>query len=178
MSEELAANTFTGTIMYMSPERLNGEAYSYSSDIWSLGLCLITLATGTFPMKLNGGFWGIFQAVKDENLPMLPPDQFSPELCQFVNSCVQQKPSRRSTAEALLQHAFLKKAQGPPSDLEDYLPDRPKDLESIVGGEKKLVKGMIERAVKYRLARNFDIGTDEGILTSGPPPRVPLFKDR
>lgn len=31
-------NTFIGTIQYMSPERLNGEPYSYDCDIWSVGM--------------------------------------------------------------------------------------------------------------------------------------------
>ena len=33
-------NTFLGTMIYMSPERIYGKKYSYSSDIWSLGLML------------------------------------------------------------------------------------------------------------------------------------------
>jgi serine/threonine protein kinase len=41
--EELM-KTFVGTLIYMSPERLSGEPYSASSDIWSLGLTIITLA--------------------------------------------------------------------------------------------------------------------------------------
>lgn len=32
------AKTFTGTLTYMSPERITHKNYSYSSDIWSLGL--------------------------------------------------------------------------------------------------------------------------------------------
>jgi len=28
----------------MSPERINGKNYSYSSDLWSLGILLIELA--------------------------------------------------------------------------------------------------------------------------------------
>jgi serine/threonine protein kinase len=34
----------------MSPERINSETYSYPSDIWSLGLVLVTLALGYFPL--------------------------------------------------------------------------------------------------------------------------------
>jgi hypothetical protein len=31
------ARTFVGTAVYMSPERMLGQAYSFTSDIWSLG---------------------------------------------------------------------------------------------------------------------------------------------
>lgn len=40
------ANSFVGTRSYMAPERLTGEQYSTLSDVWSLGLSLIELATG------------------------------------------------------------------------------------------------------------------------------------
>ena len=33
----------------MSPERIRGERYSFSSDIWSLGLTLVEAAIGRFP---------------------------------------------------------------------------------------------------------------------------------
>ena len=35
-----------GTTCYMAPERLSGEQYSYSSDIWSLGLVVARLLGG------------------------------------------------------------------------------------------------------------------------------------
>ena len=44
------ANTFVGTRSYMSPERLLGQQYGLESDMWSLGLSLIELATGHFPI--------------------------------------------------------------------------------------------------------------------------------
>jgi serine/threonine protein kinase len=31
------ARTFVGTAVYMSPERMLGQSYSFTSDIWSLG---------------------------------------------------------------------------------------------------------------------------------------------
>jgi len=50
-SEEFLAGTFVGTMNYMSPERMEGEKYHYEGDIWSLGIVLIELATGSYPFK-------------------------------------------------------------------------------------------------------------------------------
>ena len=44
------ANTFVGTRSYMSPERLQGTHYSVQSDIWSMGLSLVELAIGKYPI--------------------------------------------------------------------------------------------------------------------------------
>lgn len=44
------ANSFVGTRSYMSPERLQGTHYKVESDIWSLGLSLVELALGRYPI--------------------------------------------------------------------------------------------------------------------------------
>ncbi|KAL7296267.1 hypothetical protein TKK_0010503 [Trichogramma kaykai] len=44
------ANSFVGTRSYMSPERLQGTYYSVQSDIWSLGLSLVEMAIGMYPI--------------------------------------------------------------------------------------------------------------------------------
>ena len=33
----------------MSPERIKGEQYNNRSDIWSLGLIILEMATGEYP---------------------------------------------------------------------------------------------------------------------------------
>lgn len=58
------ANTFVGTITYMSPERINGDRYSYSSDIWSLGMTLLTTALGKLPLETKNGYWGVLHCVR------------------------------------------------------------------------------------------------------------------
>lgn len=45
--------TFVGTFKYMAPERMKSEQYSYSSDIWSLGLVLMECATNVYPYRVS-----------------------------------------------------------------------------------------------------------------------------
>lgn len=51
----LQCNTFLGTVTYMSPERINGQPYSFPADIWALGLTLLECATGKYPYDASGG---------------------------------------------------------------------------------------------------------------------------
>uniref|UniRef100_A0A8C4IMF5 Dual specificity mitogen-activated protein kinase kinase 2 n=1 Tax=Dicentrarchus labrax TaxID=13489 RepID=A0A8C4IMF5_DICLA len=44
------ANSFVGTRSYMSPERLQGTHYSVQSDVWSMGLSLVEMSIGRFPI--------------------------------------------------------------------------------------------------------------------------------
>ena len=45
------ARTYIGTSAYMSPERLKGENYRMRAEIWSLGVLMFELVSGTFPYK-------------------------------------------------------------------------------------------------------------------------------
>lgn len=43
-------NSFVGTRSYMAPERIQGATYSVRSDIWSMGMSLVELAVGRYPI--------------------------------------------------------------------------------------------------------------------------------
>lgn len=47
---ETLASAFIGMRTYMAPERLTGEPFSSPSDVWSLGLTLMELAIGRYPI--------------------------------------------------------------------------------------------------------------------------------
>jgi hypothetical protein len=101
--------SFVGTKIYMSPERLKSQAYSYPSDIWSFGLTLHTLAAGEFPYKSGAerGFAHLFQTVTSEASPKLPRGKFSKELRNFLSHCLDKDPMERWTAKKLLEHPFV-----------------------------------------------------------------------
>ena len=78
-------HTFVGTTTYMSPERLDGQDYSYPCDIWAFGLSLLTVALGRLPLDTKGGFWGILQSVRDSPPPQLPDNGNT--ICLIYVSC-------------------------------------------------------------------------------------------
>jgi len=106
------AQSFVGTVCYMSPERITGGSYSFSSDIWSFGLTMLAVAKGRFPIEENaikGGYWGMIKAICDESPPE-PGAEFSPLFASFISRCLQKKPGDRGTIEELLQHEWLLQA--------------------------------------------------------------------
>jgi len=56
-------HSYVGTVTYMSPERITGTAYSFSSDIWSFGLILYELFTQTYPYNSKGGSLELIDSV-------------------------------------------------------------------------------------------------------------------
>ena len=48
------ADTFIGTSYYMAPERITGQTYTITSDVWSLGVSLLEVAQHRFPFPADG----------------------------------------------------------------------------------------------------------------------------
>ncbi|KAF7459440.1 protein kinase NPK2 [Cryptosporidium felis] len=109
-------STFVGTQIYMSPERLQGKSYSFSSDIWSLGICIYELAAGTHPFK-NLSLFDMVYLLCEDNSENDEPRPFiekiikrcplplhlhkNPEFYSFLQGCLEIDPSKRLSATQL-----------------------------------------------------------------------------
>jgi serine/threonine protein kinase len=104
------AHTFVGTAVYMAPERIDGRDYTVTSDVWSFGLTLLTVALGKLPIEQGGGYWGILHSIRDSPPPAVPTDaDFSPEFRDFIAQCLKHNPDERPSCVDLLQHDFITK---------------------------------------------------------------------
>jgi hypothetical protein len=73
LSSDLLTNEFEGSMLYMSPERLRGEAYGFPSDVFAFGVTMAHLALGEHPLTAalgsamtgpsEGRFWGLCGAM-------------------------------------------------------------------------------------------------------------------
>ncbi len=85
-----------------SPERISGEEYSYSSDIWSLGLIVYELATGIFPYKFSNVLIDNIQSIIEGPEPTMPSNgMFSVELQDFISKCLKKNHKQRSSLKEL-----------------------------------------------------------------------------
>jgi len=108
------AATFVGTTKYLSPERLRGGEYSFSADVWGLGMCLLAAALGKYPFDSaltgrneQGVYWSLLEKLEKDPLPTLPTDSFSFAARRFCNSCLALDPARRPTANQLMGDAWF-----------------------------------------------------------------------
>ncbi|KAL6637036.1 hypothetical protein ACP70R_024608 [Stipagrostis hirtigluma subsp. patula] len=110
---------YEGTAAYMSPERFDTErlrdghgdrADPYAADVWSLGVTLLELVMGRYPLLPAGQrpTWAALMcAICFGERPALPDGVASPELRGFVSACLQKDHRKRATVTELLLHPFV-----------------------------------------------------------------------
>lgn len=106
------AKTHVGTMAYMSPERIQGQ-YAAPADIWSFGMTVYALAMGKDPVSANEGYFGIVRRITEHPPPNLSEEHFSREIRSFLHCCLIKDPSKRWSAEQLLDHPFMNEALYP-----------------------------------------------------------------
>ena len=100
------AGTFLGTAVYMSPERLKGESYSFASDVWALGLTILEAITAEPPFRSAADFFALTLAAC--NGPVVPAG-LPADLSDWLSRCLQHDPKQRATASELLAHRWLQR---------------------------------------------------------------------
>lgn len=108
--DSVAKTVDAGCKPYMAPERIdptgNPSHYDIRSDVWSLGISMIELATGKFPYQKWGTPFEQLKQVVTEAPPALPPGEFSSEFEDFIAKCLKKKYIERPNYDTLLQHPF------------------------------------------------------------------------
>lgn len=110
------ATTFTGTSFYMAPERIQGEPYSVTCDVWSLGLTILEVAQGVFPFgsdKITANIAPIELLVliltftpelKDEPENNI---SWSNSFKSFIGYCLKKDPRERPSPRQMLKHPWM-----------------------------------------------------------------------
>ena len=75
-----------GSLSYMSPEQITGEALTHQTDIYSLGVTMSRLLTGKLPFQATSRHGMIYQIVSGEQQP---PKMIRPEVPDALDDIVQ-----------------------------------------------------------------------------------------
>jgi len=97
-------SSVSGTLTYMAPEILRGEAADYRSDLWALGVVLYEAASGRLPFEGRTGF-EISSAIMLEPLkPLGPPVPVG--LWAIIQRCLTKEPAQRYQRASEVQAAL------------------------------------------------------------------------
>lgn len=106
--------SYVGTAAYMSPERFHPDAYSgdydpYAADVWSLGVAVLELYLGHFPLLPAGqrpDWSALMCAICFGDAPEAPAAA-SEDFRDFVARCLEKKAGQRASVAELLLHPFI-----------------------------------------------------------------------
>lgn len=87
------SSTFSGTLAYIAPEVLRGEAAEYRSDLWALGVVLYEAACGRRPFEGRTGFELSSAIMREMPKPLGPP--VPPGLWAIIQRCLSKEPAQR-----------------------------------------------------------------------------------
>ena len=109
-SDLTQAGSVVGTVDYMSPEQARGDEVDTRTDIWSLGVVLYELVTGSRPFSGRTDSHVIVSILDQDPPPIRPSREVSPELAQLIERALAKDPAKRySSADEMLSD--LKKVQ-------------------------------------------------------------------
>jgi serine/threonine protein kinase/tetratricopeptide (TPR) repeat protein len=94
------AGVAMGTVGYMSPEQVRGEAAGAASDIFSLGCVLYEMLAGRAPFQRPTPVEALAAILRDDPAPL--PTALPPELIQLAAECLEKSPERRCRSARII----------------------------------------------------------------------------
>ncbi|KAK0416849.1 hypothetical protein QR680_012717 [Steinernema hermaphroditum] len=111
LTNSLAKTVNAGCKPYMPPERIEGDSkdsYDVRADVWSLGITLIEISTGSHPYARWKTPFEQLRQVVNEPSPTVPQELgFTHEFHDFVAGCLTKTVHERPKYQQLLQHPFI-----------------------------------------------------------------------
>ena len=99
-------NIICGTPIYRPPEMADDINYDESIDIWSIGILLCELSTGTIPFKAND-VETLRQDISELNITW--PNNIDPDIKDLCSKIFNAEQNKRPLIENILEHKFFKK---------------------------------------------------------------------
>jgi serine/threonine protein kinase len=92
LAAETTQVTGIGSPAYMSPEQVQEQQLTHQTDIFSLGVVMYQLLTGSLPFKATNNYSMVFQII---NVDPPPPSIFRPEIPASVDHIVKKALQKR-----------------------------------------------------------------------------------
>eukprot|EP00808_Paulinella_micropora_P007953 g69499.t1 len=101
-----------GSPSYVAPEILMHKDYGVECDIWSLGVILFALLSGTVPFNGEGNRTKLFSLIKEGKYDFSAEiwKSISLDAQDLIKRCLTLDPKQRIKAEEIMQHSFCRRA--------------------------------------------------------------------
>ena len=117
----------------MAPERITGQSYTITADVWSLGVTLLEVAQHRFPFPADGteiapraGLIDLLTYIVRQSIPRLKdePDKgikWSENFKYFIECCLEKDPNRRATPWRMKDHPWMQDLAGKKVNMAHFL---------------------------------------------------------
>ena len=147
-----------GSVYYFSPEQAQGANVDEKSDLYSLGIVLYEMATGSLPFK---GENSVSVALKHIQEEITPPEVYNPKLSKSLSRVImkatQKQPEMRylsaNEMEQDLKEALRNPLPAKASELENTIVMKPVSAEGKKSSRKSRKKDTVERKTTFRILR-------------------------
>jgi len=104
-----ATGTVVGTPDYMSPEQARGQALDFRSDIYSMGVVLYEMFTGSLPFEGDTPLAVVLKHVQESTpAPQAKNPRIDPKIAAIILKCMQKNPEDRFQTVNELYEALTK----------------------------------------------------------------------
>ncbi|WP_093614078.1 serine/threonine-protein kinase [Streptomyces indicus] len=124
-----------GSIDYLAPERVRGEAPGPASDLWALGATLYAAVEGESPFRRTSPLSSMQAVVEEEPRPCVHAGPLAP----VITALLRKDPLQRPTAEAAEQMLAEVCEGRAPQAAQAYVPTQrvaPDDLTAVQGADR------------------------------------------
>mmetsp|Transcript_14028 Transcript_14028/g.24645 ORF Transcript_14028/g.24645 Transcript_14028/m.24645 type:complete len:343 (+) Transcript_14028:97-1125(+) len=101
-------HSVVGSPYWMAPEVIREAHYDGTADVWSLGITVIEMAEGAPPHSHLNPLRAIFLIPSKLAPTLADPDDWSPEMLDFIQVCCKKDPGERSDSALLTSHPFVR----------------------------------------------------------------------
>jgi len=103
-------SSFSGSPLYMAPEIFSLQPHTERVDVWSLGVCLYVMTTGTFPFVATT-YEDLEEKVLFDDVPLCCG--FSDELLHLIRGMLHKDAQQRLSLAQVRQHKWFKVDERP-----------------------------------------------------------------
>lgn len=151
-------NTFCGTVEYLSPEMVGGEAHDRTVDVWAMGILMYEMLTGGSPFAAKNPTKTFG---KIANVDMQIPDYVSNEASDLIRKLLVKEPSQRISLVHAIDHEWARLRVPSASEL------------SRIKGVETAVSVALPKTVETVTAVAGEGLTSPQLRAAAPPPPLP-----